>query len=60
MKKKIKIPKISLLVVIKGPVATAGSIPFLFKIKGTKVPIREAKIMTMIIEIEIVVLMFVS
>ena len=54
MKKKIKIPKISLLVVIKGPVATAGSIPFLSRIRGTNVPTREAKMMTITRDIDIV------
>ena len=55
----MKIPKISLLVVINGPVATAGSIPFLSRIKGTKVPIREAIIITIIREIEIVILILI-
>ena len=39
-------PKISLLVVIKGPVAIAGSIPFLSKIIGIDVPMSAATIMT--------------
>ena len=56
-KKKMKIPNISLLVVMKGPVATAGSMPFLSRIRGTKVPIREAIMMTMISEMEMVMLM---
>ena len=32
----------SLLVVINGPVAKAGSIPYLFNVIGTKVQIKEA------------------
>ncbi len=36
----------SLLVVINGPVANAGSIPYLSNNKGTKVPISEAIIIT--------------
>ena len=55
MKKKINIPKISLLVVIKGPVATAGSMPYLSRIKGTKVPMREAIIMTITSDVEMVI-----
>ena len=55
MLKKIKIPKISLHVVINGPVATAGSIPFLCRIKGTKVPTSDAMMITMTKEILIVV-----
>ena len=46
MQKNRKIPKISLLVVIKGPVAIAGSIPFLSKIIGIDVPMSAATIMT--------------
>ena len=47
----MKIPKISLLVVIKGPVASAGSIPLLSKIMGINVPTNEAIIITTIKEI---------
>ena len=36
----------SLLVVMKGPVASAGSIPYLFNRIGIKVPIREANTIT--------------
>ena len=36
----------SLLVVIKGPVASAGSMPNLSSNKGIEVPIREAIIIT--------------
>ena len=36
----------SLLVVIKGPVANAGSTPLLSKMIGTKVPIMEAIMIT--------------
>ena len=39
-------PKISLVVVINGPVANAGSILNRFKVKGTKAPNIEAKIIT--------------
>ena len=39
-------PKISLLVVINGPVAIAGSIPLLSRNNGTKVPISPATIIT--------------
>ena len=39
-------PKISLLVVIKGPVAIAGSIPLLSKKRGINVPIIPATIIT--------------
>ena len=46
MIKYIKIPKISLLVVIKGPVAMAGSIPLLCKNKGINVPTIPATIIT--------------
>ena len=53
----MKIPKMSLLVVMKGPVATAGSIPFLSRISGTKVPISEAMMITMIREMAMVMLM---
>ena len=42
----MRIPKISLLVVINGPVAIAGSIFLLFKNRGTKVPTKPATIMT--------------
>ena len=44
-------PKISLLVVINGPVAMAGSMPLLSRIIGTKVPTKAATIITHIIEI---------
>lgn len=44
----MRIPKTSLLVVIKGPVATAGSIPFLSKKIGIKVPIIAAFTITVI------------
>jgi len=50
----MKIPKISFEVVINGPVAIAGSIPFLFKIIGTKVPINAEMIITPIKDIETV------
>ena len=40
----------SLAVVIKGPVAIAGSIPFLSNIIGMKVPINAATTITSIIE----------
>ena len=46
-------PKISLLVVIKGPVAIAGSIPLLSKKRGINVPIIPATIITITSEIEI-------
>lgn len=36
----------SLLVVINGPVAKAGSIPYLSKIIGIKVPTKEAMTIT--------------
>ncbi len=36
----------SLLVVINGPVANAGSTPYLFKMIGIKVPINEAIMIT--------------
>ena len=39
-------PQISLLVVINGPVAKAGSIPNLSNNNGIKVPISEAMIIT--------------
>ena len=39
-------PQISLLVVINGPVASAGSIPNLSNNNGIKVPIKEAIIIT--------------
>jgi len=51
IKKNKNIPKISLLVVINGPVAIAGSIPRLSNIIGTKVPTNEAIIITHNIEI---------
>ena len=54
MVKKIKIPKISLQVVMNGPVATAGSIPFLCSIKGTKVPTSDAIMITITREIPMV------
>ena len=40
----------SLLVVIKGPVANAGSMPNLFSNNGTNVPIKDAIIITEIKE----------
>jgi len=40
------VPKISLVVVIKGPVANAGSILYLFNNKGTTVPKIPAKKIT--------------
>jgi len=40
-------PRISLAVVMKGPVARAGSILTLFSINGIKVPLRLAKIITL-------------
>ena len=51
--KYIKIPKISLLVVINGPVARAGSIPLLCKNNGTNVPMRPATMITAKSETEI-------
>ncbi len=36
----------SLLVVINGPVAKAGSMPYLFRIIGINVPINDAVIIT--------------
>ena len=46
-------PKISLLVVINGPVAIAGSIPLFSRIIGIEVPIRAATTITHNIEREI-------
>lgn len=46
MVKKMIIPVISLLVVINGPVASAGSTPYLSKTIGIKVPTSEAVIIT--------------
>lgn len=46
MPKKISKPKISLLVVINGPVAKAGSILYRFNMIGTNVPIKDAMIIT--------------
>ena len=43
--------------VIKGPVAMAGSIPLLFRMMGTKVPINAAMMITPIIDTAIVRLM---
>ncbi len=43
----------SLLVVIKGPVAIAGSIPRLSKNKGTNVPMKPATTITAISDMEI-------
>lgn len=45
----------SLLVVMKGPVARAGSMPYLLSVMGTKVPISEAITMTVINETETVI-----
>ena len=45
-------PKISLLVVINGPVAIAGSIPLLSKNRGINVPTIPATIITTTKEIE--------
>lgn len=42
----MRIPQISLLVVINGPVASAGSIPNLSNNNGTNVPIKDAIIIT--------------
>lgn len=42
-------------VVIKGPVAIAGSIPLLFKNRGTKVPIKPATIITTTKETEMAI-----
>jgi hypothetical protein len=39
-------PRMSLVVVINGPVATAGSILSLFSTNGMTVPNKEAKIIT--------------
>jgi hypothetical protein len=52
-------PKISLLVVINGPVAIAGSIPLLFKNNGTKVPIKPATIITATRETEMAKAVFI-
>jgi hypothetical protein len=41
-------PKISFSVVTKGPVANAGFILKRYKVKGTKVPKKEANIITVI------------
>ena len=49
-------PKISLLVVINGPVAIAGSIPLFSKIIGIEVPINAATTITHSIDKEIVIL----
>jgi hypothetical protein len=46
MLKYINKPIISLVVVINGPVAKAGSILYLCKIKGIHVPKTAAKIIT--------------
>ena len=43
-------PKMSLLVVINGPVAIAGSIPFRLRTIGTKVPISAETIITQSID----------
>ena len=53
-------PQISLLVVINGPVASAGSMPYLSSNNGTKVPINEAIIITEIKEIVTVNPIFIS
>ena len=50
-------PITSFPVVIKGPVAMAGSIPNFSRIIGTEVPIKAATIITKIMETEIVILM---
>ena len=47
-------PQISLLVVINGPVANAGSIPYFSSNNGTNVPISDAIIITEINDIETV------
>lgn len=44
--KKMIIPVMSLLVVINGPVANAGSTPYLSKTIGINVPTNEAVIIT--------------
>ena len=49
--KYINKPRTSFTVVINGPVAKAGSILYLFKAKGTKVPNQAAKIITAIKDI---------
>lgn len=49
------IPIMSLLVVINGPVAKAGSIPYLSKTIGMKVPISEAMTITLNKAIETVI-----
>ena len=43
----------SLLVVMKGPVAIAGSIPLLWRNNGVKVPIKPATTITAIKDAEI-------
>ena len=43
-------PMTSLAVVIKGPVAMAGSTPLLLRMMGTKVPINAAMMITPIID----------
>ena len=53
--KYIIIDRMSFNVVIKGPVARAGSILYLFRNKGVNVPNRAAKIMTVNREILIVI-----
>lgn len=50
----------SLLVVIKGPVASAGSMPNLSNNKGIKVPINEAMMITEIRETDIISPIFTS
>ena len=49
------IPIMSLLVVINGPVANAGSIPYLSKTIGINVPINEATTITLNKAIETVI-----
>lgn len=39
-------PKTSFAVVMNGPVASAGSIPYLSRIRGTDVPNKLAKMIT--------------
>ena len=62
-------PKISLLVVIKGPVAIAGSIPLLSKKRGINVPLfktlmkNDANILTLfllMIQIKIIMIVFID
>jgi hypothetical protein len=46
IRKYINKPKTSFTVVIKGPVARAGSMLYFSRVRGIKVPNKAAKIMT--------------